>query len=169
MGITVVEALHQALESEITGFTTYLEFARETEDITGKNMFITLAREEVDHFDILRKQLKQALDKNKVTAHKITHNTVSQLVPRLDPVSERTRGREGTDMLGAIETAMDQERAAIEFYSVQAKDCTDEQVRNTFEQLVEMETAHFELLQAQLDYINGTGHWFGVREWTMEG
>jgi rubrerythrin len=167
--MTVIEALHAALESEITGFTTYLEFARDTEDLTGKNMFITLAREEVDHFDILRQQLKQAMEREKVTSRKVTHTTVSRLVPQLDPVSERTLGKKGVNQLGAIETAMDQERAAIKFYTDQAERCEDPKVKATFGQLAEMETAHFELLQAQLDSINGTGHWFGIPEWTMEG
>lgn len=166
--MTVIEALHTAVESEITGFTTYLEYARETDDLTGKNMFLTLAREEVDHFDILRAQLKQAMNKESVTERKITHVTAASLVPKLDPVSERTLGLKGTNQIGALETAITQERAAIAFYKERAADCDDPEVRKTFERLVEMETAHFELLQAQLDSINGTGHWFGIAEWTME-
>ena len=40
----------------------YLEFARQTRDITGKNMFIQLALDEQEHRNILVKQLDKVLD-----------------------------------------------------------------------------------------------------------
>jgi rubrerythrin len=165
---TVAQVLAQAMEAEITGFTTYLEFARQTKDETGKNMFITLAREEVDHYEILRRQFSDAFAGKPIEPIDISQTEIAELVPQLDSVAERTAGAEGANELHAIKTAIDLERAAIDYYtewSVKAEDAT---VRETFKNLAQMEEGHFELLRSQLDYISNTGHWFGINQWTME-
>jgi len=165
---TVAQVLSQAIEAEITGFTTYLEFARQTRDETGKNMFITLAREEVDHYEILRRQFNDAFAGKPIEPIEISQTEIAELVPKLDPVAERTAGAEGANELHAIKTAIDLERAAIDFYTEWSKKANDATVRETFRNLAQMEEGHFELLLSQHDYINNTGHWFGINQWTME-
>lgn len=166
---TAAQVLTQAMEAEIIGFTSYLEFARRTEDITGKNMFITLAREEVDHFEILRRQFRDAFAGKPIEPIEVSHTEIAELLPKLDPVGERTAGAEGVNQLHALKTAIYQERTSIEFYSKWSGEASDATVRETFKNLARMEEGHFELLRSQLDYINNTGHWFGIRQWTMEG
>jgi rubrerythrin len=168
LGKTVAQVLAQAIEAEITGFTTYLEFARQTKDETGKNMFITLAREEVDHYEILRRQFSDAFAGKPIEPIEISQTEIAELVPQLDSVAERTAGAEGANELHALKTAINLEREAIDYYtewSVKAEDAT---VRETFKNLAQMEEGHFELLRSQLDYISNTGHWFGINQWTME-
>jgi rubrerythrin len=168
LGKTVAQVLAQAIEAEITGFTTYLEFARQTKDETGKNMFITLAREEVDHYEILRRQFSDAFAGKPIEPIEISQTEIAELVPQLDSVAERTAGAEGANELHALKTAINLEREAIDYYtewSVKAEDAT---VRETFKNLAQMEEGHFELLRSQFDYINNTGHWFGINQWTME-
>ncbi len=168
MSKTVAQVLAQAMEAEITGFTTYLEFARQTKDETGKNMFITLAREEVDHYEILRRQFSEAFAGKPIEPIEISQTEIAELVPQLDSVAERTAGAEGANELHALKTAINLEREAIDYYtewSVKAEDAT---VRETFKNLAQMEEGHFELLRSQLDYISNTGHWFGINQWTME-
>lgn len=38
-----------------------------------------------------------------------------------------------------------------------------------FLRLAEWEDSHFELIQAELDYVKNTGFWFGVHEFKMDG
>jgi rubrerythrin len=166
---TVAQVLAQAMEAEIAGFTSYLEFARQTNDPTGKNMFITLAREEVDHFNILRRQLREATAGRPIEPAEVSQTEIAELVPRLDPVAERTAGAEGANQIHALKAAIDQERASIDFYTKWAEEVADPTVRETFKNLAQMEEGHFELLLSQLDFINNTGHWFGISQWTMEG
>lgn len=37
-----------------------------------------------------------------------------------------------------------------------------------FSYLLKMEEEHFALIQAQIDYIEGTGYWLGIREFTLD-
>ena len=50
---------------EDNGLITFLKFAKQTKDITGKNMFIQLAMDEHEHRLILEKQLNQLLEGGK--------------------------------------------------------------------------------------------------------
>ena len=84
MSKTVAQVLAQAIEAEITGFTTYLECARQTKDETGKNMFITLAREELDHYEILRRQFNDAFAGKPIEPIEISQTEIVELVPKLE-------------------------------------------------------------------------------------
>ncbi|MDZ7378537.1 MAG: rubrerythrin, partial [candidate division KSB1 bacterium] len=48
-GSEVAKSLQTALAIEDQGLETYLKFARQTKDLTGKNMFIRLAMDEHEH------------------------------------------------------------------------------------------------------------------------
>jgi len=50
-----VKILRTAIEVENNGLVTFLKFARQTKDETGKNMFIQLAMDEHEHRLILEK------------------------------------------------------------------------------------------------------------------
>ena len=58
-----IKALKTAIEVEDNGLVTFLKFARRTKDITGKNMFIRLAMDELEHRQILEKQLNKIYHK----------------------------------------------------------------------------------------------------------
>jgi len=58
-----VKILRTAIEVENNGLVTFLKFARQTKDETGKNMFIQLAMDEHEHRLILEKQLNKLEEK----------------------------------------------------------------------------------------------------------
>ncbi len=162
-----IRSLEFAIEVEKAGLRNYLEFARNTGDITGKNMFITLARDELEHMVILENQLENLRDRKGWQRVNIKRSEVEKLVPALDSIQKR-KGASGLQQVDALEVALDQEKRSIEFYEEQMKNVGTEEARKMFEKLVEMEKAHYKLISSQLDYIKQTGFWFDIPEFSLE-
>ncbi|MEO0114438.1 MAG: ferritin family protein [candidate division WOR-3 bacterium] len=168
MNTEALKALTLAKQAEQTSLNNYLNFALETQDETGKNMFIRLAMDEFDHWRLLEQQ-EQNLQQNecfsKVT---IEPSIIEKLVPQLSDKTIRIRGKQGIDQISALRTALDLEDQAIKFYHHQAQTVPDQNAKAMYERLAAMEQAHYELLQAEIDAIEKTGFWFNIREFSLE-
>lgn len=168
MANPTIQALTIAIEAEKTGLINYLNFAYQTKDGTGKNMFLRLAMDEFDHMRILEQQ-QQNLSKNDCfTPVTIESSVIEKLIPKLSEKDLKIRGKAGIDQLSALKTALKLEDEAIKFYKAQAETSSDQNAQAMFERLVEMEQAHYELLQAEIDAIEKTGFWFNIREFSLE-
>ena len=163
-----VKILDLGIESEKTGLVTYLGFARSTRDLTGKNMFIRLALDEFEHMTLLERQKDSLLEGKSWVKARIERSEIEEIVPRLVAREVRSRGEEGQNELSALRTALDLEERGIAFYEQQASGAASDDAKKMFERLAEMERAHAELIQAQIDYITGTGYWFNIREFSAE-
>lgn len=164
----VLKAFKMGMETEFKGLETYLHYARMTKDETGKNMFIILAKDELEHYRILERALgKMQVDGN-LSGIEIPESITQRVTPRLKDRDSRIKGESGVDQVNALTTALDQERRSIELYRQQLSKAINPDARNTFKQLMEMEEAHYDLIQAELDSINETGFWFQIPEFTME-
>lgn len=163
-----LDALRQALEAEKKGMRAYMEYARRTSDPTGKNMFIALAQDEEDHARILQEQaasLEKGLDWCGYTEKA---SEVKSLMPNLQPVEARKRSTSGMDQLDALRIALAQEKEAIDLYRQQSENLEDEKAKEMYLRLLAMEESHYDIIQAQIDYIEGTGFWFGIPEFNLE-
>ncbi|MCX7785401.1 MAG: ferritin family protein [candidate division WOR-3 bacterium] len=163
-----VKALETALEAEKQGLQTYLNFAYQTKDESGKNMFIRLASDEFEHMTILEKQKMSVAEKECWINVKIPSSEIEQLVPKIKEKTKRIRGSEGLDQLLALRTALELEDNAIKFYREQEQKSTDPKAKEMYRRLRKMEQAHYELIQAEIDYIEKTGFWFNLREFSLE-
>ncbi len=163
-----LEALKLAMETEKRGLETYLNFAHQTGDETGKNMFILLARDELEHFEVLEKALSHLELSGRWADIEVRKSLVARVVPKLLGRDVRVKGKRGIDQVQALQAALDQERRSIELYRSQLATATDPSARKTFRKLMEMEEAHFDIIQAELDNITETGFWFQVPEFNLE-
>lgn len=165
---SVIKALETALEAEKTGLINYLNFAYQTKDETGKNMFLRLAMDEFEHMRILERQTRQFQKDECFLPVTIEPSEIEKLVPRLSDKDLRIRGKQGIDQLAALRTALDLEDQAVKFYRNQGQASQDPNAKTMYERLVEMEQAHYEILQAEIDAIEKTGFWFNLREFSLE-
>ena len=156
-------ALATALEAEKQSLRGYLKLAWDTRDASGKQMFIRLATDEFEHMRLL--ETWQA-DLRPPAA--LEPSVIERLVPRLSDKSLRIRGTGGQHQLDALNTALELERSAHIFYEEHARGVPPGPVRDAFTRLAAMEAAHYALIQAEIDNIQGTGFWFGLREFTLE-
>lgn len=163
-----IKALEIALSTEKNGLKTYLDFGYRTKDESGKNMFIRLAADELEHIFILEQQRESIQEKECWISVKLEKSEIEKLTPALKEKVKKVKGSEGLDQLSALQTALDMEERAVKFYGEQAKINTDPKAKAMYERLVKMEQSHYELIQAEIDYIDKTGFWFDLREFSLE-
>ncbi|NOZ60791.1 MAG: ferritin family protein [Calditrichaeota bacterium] len=169
MSESTVKILKTAIEIEDKGMETFLKFARLTKDETGKNMFIRLAQDEMIHRRILDEQLYKLMEGKALGKVEIPKSEVEKIVPKIREKQQRTRGESGLLEVDALNTALDLEREASKFFRDQAEIVDDEDAKLLFIRLAEWEDAHYDIIQAELDSIQGTGFWFGIPEFRMDG
>lgn len=163
-------ALSKAVASEKLGIESYLKFARQTSNSSGKDMFIRLAQDEFEHMNALEKELDRVQEGKACVRIKINQSDIEEIVPQLtDPEAKIKAGQGTADDLSALNIALDLERRAIAFYKKEAGLDKDAAVKALYARLAVMEEAHYGLIQAELDHIKDIGFWFGVQEFTLEG
>ncbi len=163
------QAVQTAMEVEDNGIIAFLRFARQTTDMSGKNMFIRLAMDEHEHRRILEKQLKKLVKDGKWQHVQILPSEIERLRPSISEKQQRTKGESGLAELDALQTALDLEKKSAKFYKEQAQQFDDAEAKTLFLRLAEWEEAHFDIIQAELDSIQKTGFWFGIPEFQMDG
>jgi len=164
-----MKILKTAIEIEDNGLMTFLDFARKTRDETGKNMFIRLAMDEHEHRRILEAQLAKILEGHPLQNIEIPKSEIEQVAPKIREKQQRTRGESGLKEIDALNTALDLERQAAKFFRDKAAIIDNSDAKALFIRLAEWEEAHFDIIQAELDSIQGTGFWFGIPEFQMDG
>ena len=169
MSESIVEILKTAIGIEDKGMETFLKFARMTKDETGKNMFIRLAQDEIIHRRILDEQLIKVMEGKALGKVEIPKSDAEKVVPKIRKKQQRTRGESGLKEVDALNTALDLEQEAAKFFRDQAEAVDDEDAKALFIRLAEWEDAHYDIIQAELDSIQGTGFWFGIPEFRMDG
>ena len=169
MSSTSVKALKTAIEVEDNGLHTYLKFARKTKDETGKNMFIRLAMDEFEHRQIIEKQLNQLLEGGEWENVEVPKSEIERISPTIREKQQRTKGESGMAEIDALNTALDLEKKTAEFFREQADLVDESEAKSLFLRLAEWEDAHYDIILAELDSIKGTGFWFGIPEFQMDG
>ena len=164
-----VEALRTAMDIEDNGLLTYLQFARQSINETGKNMFIRLAIDEHNHRIILEKQLYELLSNGNWEVIEIPKSEIEKILPAIREKQKRTKDKAELNEIDALHTAFDLERKSAQYYRENAEKFNSKEAKLLFTRLAEWEDTHIDLIQAELDSINQTGLWFGIPEFYMDG
>lgn len=169
MSTLTLNALKTAIKIEENGLDKFLQYARETKDMTGKNMFIRLAMDEHEHRKILEKQLNSLMEGKKWEPVDVPNSEIENMLPLIREKTQKIKGSYGVAEIDALNTALDLEKKASEFFRQQADIVDEPEAKKLFIRLAEWEDAHFDIIQAELDAINHTGFWFGIPEFQMDG
>lgn len=165
----LAKILKTAIEVEINGMNAFEKFAAETQNASGKRMFLQLAEDEKEHRELLEHQLKHLSEGGSWNSIQIPKSSVEKMIPAIRDKDKRTKGESGLAELEALKTALDLERKTAQFFRDKAAEVSNKEAEDMFIRLAEWEDAHFELIQAELDNINNTGLWFGLPEFRMDG
>ncbi|USS41188.1 rubrerythrin [Thermococcus aggregans] len=153
-----VNALALALEVEKAELRFYIEMAKKAKDERAKSMFLFLAREEAEHWDVFEKKLVEKL-LQKPEAPQVNKELLEKLTPKYEgEISE----------VKAVELGMEQEKLTWEFYEKATEEAEDENLRKIFEELAKVEKSHYELLKAQYDSVMKTGIWMDYQDFSLE-
>lgn len=162
----MVDLFETAMNLEITGLKNYLRFARETENISGKNMFVILANDELDHYLLLKGLKEKYMEFGKFSSPQISSSIVEKLFPKISEVSKSEKSKI-TD-LDALNLALKLEENSREFYLDEAKKTKDPNLKDAFERLAQIEDGHYRLIRAEIDSITKSGFWMDIPEFTVE-
>lgn len=163
----VMEAIKTALEAEKEGLLMFLKLAKDTESITGKNMFITLALDEAGHIRHLEAMATELDEQGALAGDYFA--TQPHVSINKDDLKRRITDSSRAGDLDAIELGIEQEKQAIDHYSKCAREAQSDVERKIYQRLTAEEEIHLLILQAELDSIKGSGYWIDFREFTPEG
>jgi rubrerythrin len=162
--ISAIKWLGVAIASEKTALGDYLKYAHLTQDKTGQEMFINLARDEFHHMTILENERERLQSGFVWQSVKIPPSPIEQILPLANKNTSAAQGNETQ----ALELALKAEKKAGEFYLAQSKKTDSPAACALLQRLAKMENAHYQIIQAELDNINKTGFWLGFSEISME-
>ncbi|HOX91770.1 MAG TPA: hypothetical protein PLC54_02530 [Spirochaetales bacterium] len=167
--MTVEQALSQAILYEDSISTQYRNAAQESTQNEVRAFYEALAKDEASHAAYLRQQLADWNQKRQLGGQ----GPVGSMKPNAKILAAAGRtdaafssGSEG-GMLAGLENALRAERESSAFYRKHASELP-EPANALFNRMIEIEDGHSAIVQAQLDLVSRSGHWFDVREFTME-
>lgn len=165
----IEDAIRMAIEYENKIQDVYAQAADDVSDERGKKVLRMLAEEERGHLSYLQSKLSEWQD-NGV----LTFDGIPSSLPSLDAIRTAAKGV-ANDFAGKslkrerqiLEQAIKAEIDTSRFYEELVSKLTDEG-QAMFTRFVEIENDHLQLVQAELDYITGSGFWFDFAEIDME-
>lgn len=168
--MTVEEAIRTSIVYETKVRDVYFGAVDAAKREDAKRVFQLMADEEQRHVDYLEAKLQQWNEDGTVTADGLTTSVPSaETIERgIETLEEKVGGKEGTVELQWLRKAHGVERETSDFYQRMVNELPDE-AKGLFKRFLEIEEGHLALVQAQIDQALGTGYWFDVREFDLEG
>ena len=163
------EAIRIALEYETRVRDMYLEAVEKATEDTGKRIFKTLADEEQGHLDYLNRRFEEW----QTTGH-VAEEPVATVLPPKEKVNEGVEKLEKamdpqdwSVELELLRRARDLESETGSFYRRMTQEM-DVEGANMFQKFLQIEDAHYDIVQAEIDALTGKGFWFDTMEFRLE-
>jgi len=162
-----IEAIKMAIQMEKDGLKFYEDAAGKTENELARKTFLRIARDEAIHLKTFQKMFDTITGTEAWRELAQFTPTVGK-VPMFEGEIEK-KGDVNPSEVDALRIAIDNERKGIEHYKNAAVSSGDEMAKEIFNKIREEEEYHYDLLQAQLDYLNKSGFWMDIGEFQMDG
>ena len=159
--------LMTGIEMERKGAAAYLKFAFASKSLTGKNMFIRLASDELEHMQILENIRAARLGKKPFRKPPLPMKQIEDIMPKLHRPDLLVKGQEGLSDLDALEVALEMERKSADYYKQLGSTESDKKLVELASDLARWEEFHHDLLQGEIDFIRNTGVYFDILERQM--
>jgi rubrerythrin len=156
-----IDALKQALALEKSGQEFYTQAAARTTDAKGKEMFRSLADDEVMHAEVIQRQV-DALAKGEgwiipEGIGAVDADLESPLFPEGKVALEQAVQPDASD-LDALLFALKIENDTFNLYAEQAKLAEDPNAKRLYEYLVHAERTHFNLVMLNYESLSSAGN-----------
>ncbi len=148
----MVDGLEKAMVAEIEGHHFYQMAANSTKDDKGRQTFLDLAAEEMDHYSFLKTQAEALAKTGKVdsTAKLGEQKALSGSHPIFSEQIKQRVGQAHYEMT-ALTIGIQLEQSAVEFYRAEGEAASDPDVKALHKDLMFWEQGHLAALQAQAD------------------
>ncbi len=146
----ITDGLMKAIKAERYGHSFYLMAANSTVDTKGKAVFQTLAHEELNHMQFLRKQYYAIMETGKP-------DESIELGPQADlsgmsPIfSDRLKSRikDANYEMTSLAIGLQLEQDSMDFYHSQSEAVDDPVIKEFYARLAEWESGHYHALLKQ--------------------
>jgi len=150
VSINIKDALTKAIEAEWEGYNFYSMASHSCVDKKGKEVFETLAQEELHHVNFLRHQHKSIIEIGKTDPDfKLVAKVMLDIENPIFSDEIKSRIDDAHFEMTALAVGIQLELSAMEFYKKAAIETTDEYAKSFFTNLAEWETSHYESLLRQ--------------------
>jgi len=168
--VTVEEAIKTSIEYETKVRDVYRDAVARAETADGKKLFQVMADEEQHHLDYLESKLTQWSEKGEVTPEglKTALPSAEEIGAGIAVLEDKVGDGAGRIEIEFLEKALAVERETCSFYRRMVDELPKEG-KELFRRFLEIEDGHLALVQAQIDQVTGTGYWFDVAEFSLEG
>ena len=162
------QAMKTAIEMEKSGHQFFSDAAGQVKHEVGRKLFSRLAAEELVHLQIFSK-IFSALAEGADWRKAVASVEPARRVPYFDEARTEFKAANPTVELDYLRKALELERKAIAFFGKAIMETGSPEAREVFTQILEQEQGHYDLIQAEVESISGSGFWFDVRESYMDG
>ncbi len=131
-------------------------------------MFVQLALDEVDHMEMLQDFMEKTLTGMPYTAVEVPAGRLSAIRADVEDASRQKLEPSEVSDEHALKIAMEQELKAKEFYLAEAAKAEDANVKAFFTKMANVEQKHFDILSAELNFMQNSGFWFDAMEFSVE-
>jgi rubrerythrin len=162
------KAMKTAIEMEKSGHRFFTEASEKVNHEVGRKLFTRLAAEEIEHLRTFEK-IFTALAEGTGWKEAVDSVEPSERVPYFDDARKEFKVEDQTVEMDCLEEALDLERDTMQFFGKAMAEAESPEAKEIFKRILEEEQAHYDLIQAEIDSINGSGFWFDVQEFEMDG
>ena len=142
----MIQAVKDAIMTEIKGQQLYSHAAETTDDPSAKAMFTALAKDEDEHVALLQAQYQSLLADGKIDLSQVNPAEVDHGAGHVIDDKFRKSIKRGNFEMAVIGIGCDLENKAINYYESEAKKTDDADLKQLFTWLAEWEVSHLEQL-----------------------
>lgn len=160
-----VDSLEFALDFEINGTVLYLKLAKKTKNILGKQLFYSLASQEIDHAkraDEIYEMVKE--NKGWEAAGERNLPSVEFALKDFFKKAKKINLKRDAKNLSGYKIAMEMEEKGYNAYNKFYNNSNNDSEKNFFKQLMTQEKEHLDSLRNVYYYLTETGDWFQENE-----
>lgn len=168
MSKSMQKALKTAHEAEKEGLRNYLKYAKETAVVSGKDMFVQLALDEMDHMEMIEDYMDKLLAGEVFKPVEVPKGRLSKFMPKLSDASMQKTEKSSVGDVTALKVAMAHEEKARKFYLEESDKAEDAELKAFFKKLADVEQKHYDIIQAEISFMEQDGFWFDAMEFSLE-
>ena len=146
----LTDGLLKAIAAERDGYSFYMMAAGSTQDDKARDVFETLAGEELEHMNFLRQQYDSVMKTGRPDSSAMlgTRKHFEGVSPIFSE-NIKTRIKDAHIEMSALSIGVQLELDAIKFYNDRAEETSYPDVKKFYKELAEWETGHYNLLSEQ--------------------
>lgn len=161
-----LEVLRTAMQIERDGYAFYRAAAAATRQSSGVKMFLSLARDEMEHLAKLEMAYCSLTKGEQWPSLRHSTHCKREVFPASQQVVCDVKPDSGE--VTALQRGIQAERDSIAFYQSAMEEATDAEPAEMYRYLLGEEKAHLSILQAEYDHLTQTGFWFNEQEFSLE-